>query len=239
MIKDALEWFLGLGQATEKNIEGRIYSDKELFQISKDPTPEPLKIRNLTGLVDYVTYNYDHQPPVMIHVVSATQVTVMTSFNRNMHRNVLVEAIALLPKIQFDSFQDVESFNILLQSCFVLNEHRSVVLKVTGNIADENTMTLSDDGVTQRVTAKVGIADLGFATVPNPVELVPYRTFVEIDQPESEFVLRIKKTDRGPVAGIFEADGGAWKLEAVLRIKKYLDDALAEQIKEGRVTIIA
>ena len=29
-------------------------------------------------------------------------------------------------------------------------------------------------------------------TVPNPVGLAPYRTFTEIGQPESKFVLRLK-----------------------------------------------
>ena len=38
-----------------------------------------------------------------------------------------------------------------------------------------------------------------------------FRTFLEVEQPESEFLLRVDP-DEG--IGFFEADGGIWKLEA-------------------------
>lgn len=57
------------------------------------------------------------------------------------------------------------------------------------------------------------------------VRLSPYRTFREIAQPESQFLLRIKTGDNGAVqAALFEADGGAWRNEARLRIAAYLKE---------------
>ena len=41
----------------------------------------------------------------------------------------------------------------------------------------------------------------------------------------------------GPVAAIFEADGGAWKLETMMRIKAYLEEQLQEY--KDKVEIIA
>ena len=75
------------------------------------------------------------------------------------------------------------------------------------------------------VTIKTGIASVGEAEVPNPVTLAPYRTFPEIEQVESKFIFRMKE---GPLAAIFEADGGAWKNEAMKRIKEYLVENLKE-----------
>lgn len=47
----------------------------------------------------------------------------------------------------------------------------------------------------------------------------PLRTFYEVEQPSSPFVLRFSENAK---VALFEGDGGAWKLEAVENIKKWL-----------------
>jgi len=235
MIKEALQYLLSLGEAKKLEIGKQIFSDKALHHI-REATPEALVVRNLSGLVEYVMNNYDKQPPMLIHVAGPTEVNVMSTFNRDMKRNELVQAKALLPDIPFKRFLDVEEFNILLQSCFVENEHRAMMLALIGNVQEENVATFGDDGISQQVTAKTGIATVGNVKVPNPVRLKPFRTFVEITQPESNFVFRMQK---GPVAALFEADGGAWKLEAIRSIREYLDQQLAELIVSKDISIIS
>ena len=83
---------------------------------------------------------------------------------------------------------------------------------------------------------KTGVASRGNAKVPNPVQLSPYRTFVEVEQPESKFVFRMRE---GARCGLFEADGGAWKLEAMNNIKEYLKEALAQEIESKKVFVLA
>lgn len=83
--------------------------------------------------------------------------------------------------------------------------------------------TYGDDGVTQKATVKSGIASRSDAVVPNPVILQPYRTFTEVIQPASNFIFRMRENRGGGVeCAIFEADGGAWKNEAMKNIKDYL-----------------
>ena len=147
-----------------------------------------------------------------------------------------MEATALLPNIEFDRFVDTENFNIMLQSCFVDTEDKAAILAVVGNISESTVQTIGDDGVSQSVVARKGIATKENVIVPNPVVLQPYRTFVEVAQPPSNFIFRMKD---GPRAAIFEADGGAWKLAAVRNIKKYLEEKLKEQVESGRIIIIA
>ena len=74
---------------------------------------------------------------------------------------------------------------------------------------------------------KTGIASKGEAIVPSPVTLKPFRTFVEVEQPLSNFVFRMKQ-DRydGIQCALFEADGGAWKIAAMREIKTYLKEQL-------------
>ncbi|WP_281885622.1 hypothetical protein [Paenibacillus sp. YYML68] len=235
MIKEALQYIIMNFTSETKNIEGQIYSTQPLHAV-RQATPEPLQVRNLSGLVDYIIHNYDEQPAVLIQVSSPTEVNVYSTFNRDMIRNHLLKASALLPSIPFERFLDLEHFNILLQSCFVPNEHRQTLLAIVGNVKDEHVTTFGDDGIAQQVTAKTGVATVAPVVVPNPVFLKPFRTFVEIVQPESQFVFRMQK---GPTAALFEADGGAWKLTAIDSIRAYLSDRLQDQIKGGRVTIIA
>ena len=122
----------------------------------------------------------------------------------------------------------------MLQSGIADNDDKKLLLKFTGLIQEEAVKKTGDDGVSQAVTIKTGVATVGDAVVPNPVILAPYRTFPEIEQVESKFIFRMQE---GPYAALYEADGGAWKNEAMRRIKEYLVKNLKEL--ENRYEIIS
>ena len=65
------------------------------------------------------------------------------------------------------------------------------------------------------------------------VRLKPYRTFQEVEQPESPFLIRV--SERG--ISFTEADGGMWKLTARETIKKFLEKRLQQEVSEGSVVI--
>ena len=102
-------------------------------------------------------------------------------------------------------------------------------------MSDESRVTSVDNGVTQTVEASQGISLKSTVAVRPRVELQPFRTFLEVDQPASEFLLRIDGSDR---VGLFEADGGVWKLEAKNNIAAYLRKALADEIKSDKVVVM-
>src|SRR5699024_5213817 len=112
-------------------------------------------------------------------------------------------------------YHDMEQLIIALQSKFTRiakGDDRDLILKVVGNVKEENIRNTGDDGMTQAVTIRTGIAGAEGVKVPNPVELAPYRTFLEVKQPESDFIFRMKV---GPRGAIFEADGGVWRNKAI------------------------
>lgn len=82
---------------------------------------------------------------------------------------------------------------------------------------------MTDDGVSQVLTVKQGVSLAQNVTLQNPVPLKPMRTFSEVDQPESNFTLRV---NGDADVALFEADGGAWKNAAVANIKNYLESKL-------------
>lgn len=224
-IREALEYLAGLGKTEILDVNGKKFSTKEIFSV-RDPKPAPIEATTLTALVDYLKSNADKlsSEKLIIHVVSPAKVILYSPLRDDKDREAYIECNALTPdNIVFDEFMEVENFNIMLQSSFVDNTDRTLLLQVVGNIQDKAVKEVGDDGVTQAVTVKTGVAHVDNVKVPNPVVLAPYRTFPEILQPESKFIFRMQT---GPAAALFEADGGAWRNEAMSNIKQYLTDEL-------------
>lgn len=228
MIKEALEYIVGLKTPVITEIDGNTYSDKPLNRISYVPYAKTIGMKTLTSLVEYIKANIDSMSERMIvHVISPTEVHLYSSLDADRKREYLVEVNAELPDFRFGSFIDHENFVIALQSKFVPNEDRDLVLKFAGTVEDGTVAEYGDDGVTQKATIKTGVASKADAVVPNPVNLIPYRTFLEVQQPASDFIFRMKSSC-GVQCAIFEADGRAWKNEAMSRIKNYLALELSE-----------
>ena len=127
-----------------------------------------------------------------------------------------------------------------MQANFDITPDLETILKVAGNVEAKTTANYGDDGVTQKTTIKQGIASKADVLVPNPVTLTPYRTFLEVEQPSSEFVFRIKDNGGAPVFMLVEAEGGLWRAEAMQNIKEYLTMELKDISNEKtKITIIA
>lgn len=124
----------------------------------------------------------------------------------------------------FGTFLDREEFVVGLQSRFVQSDDLAEVLRMASSLEVSAVALSEDDGISQRTTVKQGIALKQTVTVKGRVSLRPFRTFREIEQPASDFVFRLRSRDGGvPECALFEADGGKWKLDAVLAIKAWLE----------------
>lgn len=109
-------------------------------------------------------------------------------------------------------------------------QDRAKLLALVGNVKDSSVRTVGDDGITQTTTVKTGVATVADVMVPNPVTLSPYRTFAEVEQPASNFVFRMRSGNDEPAAALFEADGGAWRIEAIANIRQWLELHLADAL---------
>ena len=224
--RDSLEYLVNLGEKKEAIIEldQGTFSRVSLNRVT-EPVASKLTVSTLTGLVDYIKTNVDKlEGKLLIQVKSPEEVTLYSPLNADREREKYVSAEAILPNnVVYDRFLDTERFNIMLQSAFVDDEDKSKLLKYTALITDDTVKNFGDDGISQKVTVKTGVASVSDAVVPNPVTLAPFRTFPEVEQPESKFIFRMKE---GPSAALFEADGGAWRNKAILNIKAYLEKEL-------------
>lgn len=230
MIKKALEYLVELAKPNFETIGGYVYSDKSLERIDYNPKAAKIEMNTLSSLIDYIKANVDEMSGKMIiHVQSPTLVQMYSELDYERKREYMVEVNASVPDFRFNQFSDHEPFCINLQSKFIDDPEtdRALLLKFAGTVEAGTVAEYGDDGVTQKATVKTGIASKGEAIVPSPVTLKPFRTFVEVEQPLSNFVFRMKQ-DRydGIQCALFEADGGAWKIAAMREIKTYLKEQL-------------
>lgn len=127
------------------------------------------------------------------------------------------------------------TLTIELRSLFIPNEGTEYLLDLLSRMSDENTVSTNDNGVTQAVTARQGVALNAVVNVRPRIKLQPFRTFLEVAQPESEFLLRVD-SEKG--IAFFEADGGIWRLEAKRNIAEYFERGLKDLIEQGKVVIM-
>ena len=235
MIKDALQYVIELSQKRVENIDGKYFyfQDGVPYLVNKCRKCETLQLSTLTSLIEYIKQGLDKNSfksdRMVIHVVSETEVRLITELNDDMGRYAVVSVKARLPKIVLNDFMNQENFIIQTQSMFVDNEDKQIVLKVAGNVEDKTVAQYGDDGVTQKATIKSGLANVEDVIVPNPVVLMPYRTFFEIGQLSVPFIFRMRNGSNGVNCALFEADGGMWKGTAVHEIAEYLKNELADE----------
>lgn len=243
-LKEALEYVVDLGLKGEPTevleIAGKTYANRSLTRYDKPAYADPVKASTLTALIDYIgSCSEEFRGDMLIHIVSPTRVRLMSELDAERNREVLFETDAEVSGFHFDRWYGQEEFMIALQANFISNKDLELITKVAGNVERKNEQSFSDDGISQVATMQVGVASKADVIVPNPVELIPYRTFQEVEQPNSKFVFRIGD-DGGPEFKIVEAEGGIWKNEAVGNIKAYIIQAInnmPDDIK-GKLTVI-
>ena len=132
---------------------------------------------------------------------------------------------------------DYEMAIIRLRSLFVQDagDDLDYLLDLLGSISRESAVSSSDNGVSQTVEARQGVALKTTVRVKPRVRLTPYRTFLEVEQPTSEFLLRLDKDGR---VGLLGADGGVWQIAARQAVADYLEEELASEVSDGLVVVM-
>lgn len=130
---------------------------------------------------------------------------------------------------QFNKFLDGEDFQIGLRASFLLNGEAVKVLTVVANLESGQTISVADDGLSQKLEVKAGTVSKSSVTLPaEGIPLIPWRTFRDASPVESKFLLRLKQVkDDLPQIALFEIDQ-KWKLDTVNSISAWLKKSLPE-----------
>jgi len=236
MLAKMIDKIVSLKENHTYEIGGQIYSDQQLVRIPPHVNrPQAIHVSGLDGICKLIRTELDKiDTVVMVQAADYNKVEVMTTYLEDFSRNILYYATADVPGFR-GGWREREEALIQLRSLFIPTEDTKYLLDLLARISDESSVTSRDNGVTQQVEARQGISLSAMVEVRPRVNLQPFRTFLEVPQPESEFLLRVDK-DRG--IGFFEADGGVWKLEAKQNIAKYFERELEDLIEAGKVVVM-
>lgn len=246
-LKDANAHLIEMGQQLEaekqanaqtfinyKHTDGRYFykPDGSEWEQLKEELVEKLEVFTLTAIKDYLEKNPDglNLEKTMVHVTGPTSVKVIsTPFGGYRQRDTYMHATAIIPQHMFGQRVSPDQFVPWLQSCFCENGDLKALLQISGNLVDTSEVHLQDDGVSQDVTIRQGAARKSAVEVPSPAVLMPFSTFVEINQPPRKFVFRLGSQPL--TCSLIEADGGAWKIAAISEIAAWLGENLPNGVK--------
>ena len=237
MLKEFVNRIVELAAPTTYEIDGHTYSSEALRRV--DPPryrPTPIDVNGLDSICKLVRNEVKQVDlKVFVQIEAYNRVKVFTTYDSEFERSYLYRCVADTPKVTVNSFNPYENAVIELRSLYIPNKDTDYLLQLLSSISSESKVVSTDNGVTQSVEAKQGIALSHMVAVKPRVSLKPFRTFIEVDQPESEFLLRISGDGK---VGLYEADGGVWKLEATRNVAAYFEKELKDLIDSGNVVVI-
>ena len=241
-LRSAIEYIFNLRTVVEHRVlDGLNYEvssggTKLLFP----PTPQPVEVRTLSGFVALIKGGIEGAKEAelltryFVKVVDEDEVLLLPiKASEYGPRTYIARATAMLAEgFQFKSFMPPEEFIIGLASKFAESDEQKKLIALASDLTSDSSAQAVDNGVAQSIVVKDGAA-LKKPGKTNPrVALKPYRTFSEAEQPESDFIFRIRKVIEAqpPHCALFEADGGAWKAKAVQNIGDWFKGKTTLQI---------
>jgi len=215
------------------SVDGQEYSAAKLAPVYWEPRPDTVKVHNLRGFYGFINNDIDKSiagSPHLIVVNSPSSVDLISvAEGKSLKRTTPVSAETAegLQTFRFGKFMSQEEFAINFRSLFVKKDGDDFdyVLEYASRLSGGTQIEGDDDGITQKVAVKRGVSGhlSDKVKLKAIVKLSPYRTFREVEQPESEFLLRVKlDANEVPGVALFEADGGAWINRATENIVGYI-----------------
>ena len=239
MLKAMIEKIEKMAGPKVFDIGNEHYASGHLVRIDpKKDFPKSIELTGLDSVCKMVVNEANDLFPgdqVLIQVVDYREVHVFTTLDGEMDRCWLYECEADTPRVKTGTFMSHEEAVIQLRSLYIPTADTDYLLKLLSSVSKESKVSSNDNGVSQTVEARTGVALTTNVEVRPYVNLQPFRTFLEVPQPESMFLLRLDNDGR---IGLFEADGGIWKMEAKDNIKAYLEEYLKEYVRNGTVIVM-
>ena len=201
--------------------------------------PDTLNLNSLDALVKMVQTEAlccGEQPPLYITIPDHMTVRCFAKpdYDSRCFRQIYYETHATdVPGWESKQELGFEEAQIAMRTRFQETIDIAYLQKLLSEISTGAKVTLNDNGVATSVVTQKGVALQSNEAIRPIVSLRPYRTFQEVAQPESPFLIRVNERR----IAFIEADGGMWKLKARETVKAFLEDKLSSEVDQGSVVI--
>ena len=235
MLKEFVDRLVELKRAPQTLWNDRLFQLDDYKEVLSIPYTGAQSVHSLSGVADFC--NMLAIGGSKVFVLDPVNVTVVGPIieDRNRGDNYLIAT----PAVNFEGVNchnlELEAFIVYLQTNFVIDDAVETLITIFKKIDLDDETSFQDDGFTTQVTVRDG-AKLAIADIPNPIELRPYRTFPEIPQPASPFLLRVKKSGKNLYFTLHDVQDQKWRIEALADIKTYLTNAIKS---ERKIPVIA
>lgn len=241
MIKEAIEKIQELATPVIHREEGRTFAVSATSVRELIPTrdePQTITLSSLDSLVQMVKNEAlcIYENPLFITVPTHETVTCFARPVPDLGWDRLTYYIAQATDVPGWNAKTVMPFEealIALRTRFQATPDTDYALKLLSEITTGAKVTFNDNCIATSVVTKKGIDLQSNQAIRPIISLRPYRTFQEVEQPASQFLIRIN--ERG--ISFIEADGGMWKLEARKTVAKFLEDQLRPEVESGEVVV--
>jgi hypothetical protein len=190
------------------------------------PIPTAIKVTTLAGFAELVRQRIEKFEPAdyVIHVVGEREVSLVKKYvgrewpspDADHGRAGRVRGIR-----NTTTGLTRRRSSSPINALFAATADKDYILGIASNITDNATSVSEDNGISQKLTVKVGMQLADTITVRPQVDLAPYRIFPECQQPISKFVFRARG-GKDPRFMLKEADGGIWKITAINEVRRLL-----------------
>lgn len=245
MLAEGLQKIIDLAKPlVHKAEDGAEYWTKDGSKVEPGPDPSVkavAKVCTLDALISAL------QAPECAGLCENSEIQIVVQDHRHVElttppdtkwatRDHYIDAVWSGDDFSFGRWMDQEEFTIKAQCLFVDTDMKRAMIAHVASIKAEEAVIQEDDGVSQSVTVQDSVGRAKHAEFSPMLTLRPYRTFPEAEQPESLFLLRIKKIDKVPHVALFEADGGLWKAQAAKNVARYIRES--EVVQESGISVI-
>lgn len=244
MLKEAIEKIVSLAAPTIREIEGNTFvitPDGATSELHPEAVfPGELSLSSLDALVKMI-----RSEAAAIHGSEAPfYITIPDHLTAKCFLHPLETKRCLRPVLYVAHATDVpgwdsknemgfEEAQIAMRTRFQETADTAYLQKLLSEITCGAKVTMNDNGIATSVVTQKGVALQSNEVIRPIVSLRPYRTFQEVEQPSSQFLIRINERR----ILFVEADGGMWKLKARETIKAHLEDKLSSEVEAGNVII--
>lgn len=216
----------------------RLTHDGDMEEIlPKIQHPDTLPLNSLDGLVKLVkTEAMKMASPLYITIPTHTKVVCFAQPQEKdrWYRQYYYEAVATdVPGWEEETSMDFERAQVAMRTRFQETSDIPYLQKLLSEITLGAKVTRNDNGVATSIVTQKGVSLQENATIRPIVNLRPYRTFQEVEQPESAFLIRVDERS----IRFIGADGGMWKLKARQTIKEFLENHFTDEIESGTVVV--
>lgn len=203
------------------------------------PRAKPIGSHTLGAVVNYLRNALSGTPtdfrmePMedLVLIIEPTFAAISTNLHPTLRdREILLTSAPWLPDHSFGRELSQEDAVVWLRTGFEQTPELEGLLQIVGNLRAGTITTVVDDGVSQQVSVFAGVKRGNTAEAPSIINLRPYRTFAEIPQPESPFVLRFRGGEDVPRMVLYPTADVSWKLNACAAIERFITDAIGEEM---------